>query len=595
MAIQTLYPNQKPSLLLDFANVKALDPRITFTRTTTATYYDGKTTAKAEENLFIYSQQFDDGNWQKQDVTVTANNQTAPDGTTTAETITDNATNGVHIVAQTQTLNGLTATYSVFAKKGTADFVYLRMSNGSAGINAFFNLDTGAIATVDSGITASIQNIGNGWYRCVGTWATTSATAGLITIGIANADNTRTYVGTGSTIFVWGAQVEQRSAVTDYTPTTTQPITNYIPVLQTAAAGQARFDHNPTTGESLGLLVEEQRTNSILQSEDFTTTWTTSDASITANTIVAPDGTLTGDKLVENTANNVHILQQTLTFVSGTSYAFSVYLKAGERTRAFLAAATLATFPPRAFFDLSSGTVISTPAGTASIVSVGNGWYRCSVSGAAGASAATNFRIVLVDTGTNITYTGDGYSGIYIWGAQFETGAFPTSYIPTVAATVTRNADAASMTGTNFTSWYRADEGTFYAEAAAIGSSGGTQPILHANGGADTPRIMLIRRGDGKIGFNVFSTVGDADIDSGVSSPVFSFIKSAAVYKVNDFALTASGVTPVLDTSGNVPIVDRIGIGFRTGANAFLNGHIRKVAFYPSRLANAQLQALTTV
>jgi hypothetical protein len=181
-----------------------------------------------------------------------------------------------------------------------------------------------------------------------------------------------------------------------------------------------------------------------------------------------------------------------------------------------------------------------------------------------------------------------------MWGMQIEAGAFATSYIPTTTATATRAADVAVMQGANFSNWYNQSEGTVFAEASVIGAVNATAPILHANlNNADGPRWMLIRRGDGRVGFNVLTTVTEADIDSGVSMPVNTRIKSAAAYKINDFALTASGVTPVLDTAGNVPTLDRIAIGFRVGANTYLNGHISRIAYYNRRLSNAELQGIT--
>jgi hypothetical protein len=87
MSISQNYGNTNPSLLLNFAAVKKLDPRITYARASEARYYDGKTVAKAEENLFLYSQDFDSAAWPKTSATVTANSTTAPDGTATADTV----------------------------------------------------------------------------------------------------------------------------------------------------------------------------------------------------------------------------------------------------------------------------------------------------------------------------------------------------------------------------------------------------------------------------------------------------------------------------------------------------------------------------
>ena len=116
-------PDIRPSLLLDFANSKTLDPRITFTRGSTATYYDGVTTAKAEENLQPYSQEFDNGDWQKNNSSVSANSIAAPDGTTTADTITADGgsalSHGISTTGGTSTISSAVATVSVYAKKGS--------------------------------------------------------------------------------------------------------------------------------------------------------------------------------------------------------------------------------------------------------------------------------------------------------------------------------------------------------------------------------------------------------------------------------------------------------------------------------------------
>ena len=347
-------------------------------------------------------------------------------------------------------------------------------------------------------------------------------------------------------------------------------------VLQTAATDEPRFGHNPTTGESLGLLVEEQRTNLLLWSEDFSNVaWVENTATVTTNTQTAPNGTLTADTF--SPTSGTSSLHQIITCLASTAYTWSFYVKLGT-----MAAADF-RFAVR---DDSNGAFIAADIAP-NVTPVTTEWRRVTY------TFTTPVGCVLVRPYlyrfTPATYG----TTVHLWGAQLEAGAFPTSYIPTTTAAATRSADVASITGSAFSGWYSQDEGTLFAECAVIGSTGASQPIFHANAaGADTPRIMLIRRADGDVGFNAFSTVTDADIDSGVSLPVFSFVKSAVVYKVNNFALTASGVTPVLDTFGNVPTVDRIGIGFRAGANTYLNGTIRRLTFWPQALPS-QLQALT--
>jgi hypothetical protein len=601
-------PSIRPSLNLDFANTRALDPRITFTRTTTATYYDGKTTAKAEENLLLRSQEFDDAGWINIASTDTANTAVAPDGTTTADTITETTADSTHRISQTVSLLATNYVFSVFLKKGTGatapDWIQLGMTGGnSAYVN--FDLTNGVVGNSGFGGTGSIVSVGSGWYRCIVTFTVSSASNVTPSIVFTNNDNSAgrfpSYVGlTTSDVFAWGAQLEQRSAVTDYTPTTTQPITNYIPALQTAASGVARFDHRPLTGESLGLLVEEQRTNVLLRSEEFSNaTWGKTRLSVTADSIVAPNGTLTGDQLVENTDNDTHLIDQgSLSFTSGTSYTVSVYAKDNGRFLQLTFGTGAFSSAPFANFNLSTGVVsASGGSGTATITAVGNGWYRCTLTATASATATASFFMLLSNSGTSARfvtgYTGDGYKGVFLWGAQLEAGAFPTSYIPTVAATVTRNSDAASMTGTNFSSWYRADEGTLYMELAwptvTITSNGGAATI---SDGTTNNRIGINRSGSGATPqFGVTTNgVGQAGPFSGNAS-VNVFFKIAGVYKKDYFNLALNGTLGTSDTSGTIPVVDRMFFG--DGAGGVATRYMKRLAYYPAVLADAQLQALT--
>ncbi len=368
-------------------------------------------------------------------------------------------------------------------------------------------------------------------------------------------------------------------------------------LIKIAPANAARFDHDPIAGESLGLLVEEQRTNLMLRSEDFTTTWTTQEASITANAIAAPSGALTAAKVVENTNTTPHDVRQVRTFVSGTSYSYSVYLKAAERTRVFLIGANITTFPPRAVFDLSNGTIVSNAAGIATIESVKDGWYRCSVTGAAGASASTNLRIVIINTGTNQTYTGDGTSGIYIWGAQLEQGSFPTSYIPTAASTVTRTPDFARIIGTNFSSWYNFNEGTFISNSSILKSGIQTQFVWSLADGTNqislrSPQVT----GDrfrGNIG-NVFTpTPGTGNTLVTTSKAAIAYNSALGRLQVgNSSDEVVPSQLPTL-TSLNVFAIGNFAIGNSGAGGNSLNGTIRQITYYPSRLTNAQLQTLT--
>ena len=405
--------------------------------------------------------------------------------------------------------------------------------------------------------------------------------------------------------YLWGAQLEQRAVATAYTVTTTQPITNYIPVLMTAAVGVPRFNFNPTTRESLGLLIEEQRVNLSTYSADFSNAaWTKTQSSITSNTIVAPDGTLTGDKLIpDTTAGVTHNIVQTINVTSGTYYTFSCYMKKAEYYVGYLGLTGGGNGFGADFIavvaDLNAGTVTTaTGSGTAQpfsygIQDAGNGWYRLWMTALASSTVGSLPRIYAVNGSSyaDRTAAGDGFSGVYIWGAQMEAGAFPTSYIPTVASSVTRSADTASMTGVNFSQWYRADEGTMYAEWSQPQTSSISRVFQFDDGSANNRTYI----GASNNGIEAVISGGttQASITAGTIT-VNTFAKLASCYKFNDFVVSVNASNVATDTSGIVPLVDRARIGSNETGGNVVNGTVKKVAYYPARLTNAQLQALTS-
>lgn len=621
MSIAQNFPEIAPSLNLDFANVGALDPRVSFSRASSATYY-GTETAKAEENLLTFSQEFDNttaSGWAKTNVDILENSATAPDQTSTAETVTDNATDAAHLFVQninSVVVSSQNYALSVFLKAGTLNFATLAIRDSASSqrfAGVVVDLSAGTVSQTFNGtsgtlVSSSITALANDWYRCV-IVANVASTGNLrFSIGMASAASGNTitslgtisYVGTGSTIFAWGAQLEQRSAVTAYTPTTTQPITRYQPVLETASANVARFDHDPLTFESLGLLVEEQRTNLLLRSEEFDDAgWIKTRSSITANTIVAPDGTLTGDKLVEDTSlTTTHFTQQlgVGTIIAGATVTYSIFVKSGERTDCSLLVRG-DSFGDRfeAIFNLVTGVVRSTnAAGTGSVAGatinpVGNEWYRLTVTGVSGSANTTcEPRIQTANSFGNPIYTGDGFSGIYIWGAQLESGAFPTSYIKTVASQVTRAADAASMTGANFSSFYNQAEGTVYVEASTTVSS----PKISLSNNTTSNRLLLDVT---TTSVRLLVTTNGSTEASPVIAYQSGFVKMAAFFKTNSFNIAQNGTLGTLDTLGAMPLVDRMYIGGGSLGTVIGVNHFKKIAYLPKESTATQLQALTSV
>jgi hypothetical protein len=619
MSVKDLYPAIRPSLNLDFANTKTLDPRITFSRASTGTYYDGVTHAKAEENLLTYSQEFDTG-WSASDVTVTADATNAPDGTATADTLDEGTSTAIHFVSISTPVkqDGTQYTLSVFAKY--VDCQYLRVSASGAGAywaSTVFDIQNGTVA--DSGTGAalytvhntSITSVGSGWYRCSMVFSTTYGLSVTARIGLSNSGTVAypadifgldSYTGTSRTAYVWGAQLEERSSVTAYTATTTQPITNYIPVLQSAAAGEARFDHDPVTGESKGLLIEEQRTNILTYSEDFSNAaWVKTNATVT-NDVIGPDGTLSGFTLNEGTAAGYHNIQDINLFsADGNTRAWTLYVKKGSADYICISSYQLdynSTGSRKIIFDFTTNSYSSIDGVTAiDPVHVGNGWYRIGFTDNLNNASYDSFRIEFTNSNTIgsgvFSYGGTGRD-VYIWGAQVEAGAFPTSYIKTTSAQATRSADSASMTGTNFSEWYRQDEGSVIVEAQNYDNNGTDPKLFTISDGTGNNRIRI----DIDNGNNfriVVSYNGSAQTSESTSFTGYaSFYKAVMAYAVNDFKGYIDGGYELTDTSGTIPLVDRLFIGAdNNGAGGFINGHMKRLAYYPARLTNAQLQALT--
>jgi hypothetical protein len=614
MSIQSNFPAIKPTLLLDFANTEQLDPRITFTRASTATYY-GTQTAKAEENLLIRSQEFDNASWLKTNgLTVSANVSVAPDGTTTADKLVEPAATASFVVRQGSFPAAASETFafSCFAKPSGRNFIAVTHQDGSNSgrwATAVFDVSTGAVTQSSAGaggtvVSTAITSAGGGWYR-ITLVSNQLGTANFWRIGPSNTGTPSvggfgefSYTGDGTSgVEVWGAQIEQRSTATAYTPTTTQPITNYIPVLETAASGVARFEHNPTTFESLGLEIEEQRTNLLTYSEQFdNAAWGKNPyVTIGANQTIAPDGTLTAEKIIAGTTAFYQLVFQTLT-TTAQAYTLSVYAKAGEYS--FLQIFNDTAGLNFSSFNLVTGTAITVAAGhTASITHVGNGWYRCSLSFTGAAASNRSFYFGGAPDGTSQLFAGNGYSGIYIWGAQLEAGAFPTSYIPTVASQVTRSADAASMTGANFSSWYRADRGTVYNEFVLNGLGTDRNLLAISDGTANNSYAFYTQSANSRFRSDV--TVGGASqaalLYTAAGAPAASTpYKMSLAYAVNAFAFVMNGNAAQTDSIGTIPVVSEMKIGVGAVGSLPLNGTIKKISFYPEKLSDAQLQALTS-
>jgi len=371
-------------------------------------------------------------------------------------------------------------------------------------------------------------------------------------------------------------------------------------LIQTAATNIPRFDHT-SAGVCRGLLIEESRTNLILQSENFGTTWSSVNLNTTGtpaylNVAAAPDGATTADKLIATTSNSTHQFRQDVTLVSGTSYTISVYFKAAETTLATISVFGVANSSSDwvSYFNISAASpAVGSFNGfsSTSLVDVGNGWRRCSATFTSTASGTLSVRFggALSTSVPPNVYVGDGTSGFFIWGAQLEAGSFPTSYIPTTTSSLTRSADVCSITGGNFTSFYNQREGTMLTNAFTPAS--GDRTVLAADDNTANEMIRLRTEGTNPF-FKV--TDGGSDvvaIDAGTVTANTAF-KLIGAYKLDDFASSINGGAAVTDTSGTTPTVDRMRIGAGQGGNTMC-GCVASLRYYKKRLPNAKLAQLT--
>ena len=360
--------------------------------------------------------------------------------------------------------------------------------------------------------------------------------------------------------------------------------TNSSGYVTAATNNQPRFDYNPVTLVCKGLLIEESRSNLMKYSDQFNDgVWGKAGVTISQDVIVSPNGTSNGDKFIINNGSSGVYIVQTTPIVSGTSYTFTVYAKAGEATQ-FILLGQSGGFGSGivATYDLSAGTVSGYS--TATITNVGNSWYRCSITATATTTTTDGFQI------RQQNVTGDGFKGFYIWGAQLEAGAFATSYIPTTTTVLTRNADVATMTGTNFSDWWTATTGAV--KTAVIPSTiSGTRPLIQFDDNTATNQICL-RGNSANPELYIKATTDQSQIDAGTIVANTAY-KLSGAWNTNNCAAAQNGASPVTDSSATIPTVTQARIG-SDGTN-YANAWIQKISYWPQRLINAEVQAFSKI
>ena len=410
---------------------------------------------KGRENLLLQSNNFDT-TWFNVRSTETGG-QTDKDGGSTAWLLesTDASTSYI----QQDVSNSGVQTFSVIAKKGTTDFMYLLVF-GSNFAGQYFDLNNGTLANpVYTTIDASIEDLGGGWYRC-----SLFFQSNVTHVTIYPADSgTSSLSAVGSNIYIQDAQLEIGLAATDYIES--EATTGKAGLLE----DEPRFDYSG--GATCGsLLLEPSRTN-LVQSEYFGA-YTKSDTSILTNQAQSPEGLVNASLIAETATNSNHYFGLTsgVSVVSGTTYTFSVFIKKGDGASApdycqltFNFAGFGAIY---ANFNLSNGT-IGALSGVTPLISDStiNGFWRCSITATATSTANTGAIVAFTNNNDSLgrlpSYLGNTASDFYAYGFQVEEGSYPTSYIPNHSGgSVTRGNDALTtlditslVTGTPFT-WF---------------------------------------------------------------------------------------------------------------------------------------------
>ena len=363
-------------------------------------------------------------------------------------------------------------------------------------------------------------------------------------------------------------------------------------LIEEVANGQSRLEYPLIDGVVSGcpsLLLEPARTNLIPYSEDFSNAnWIKTASTITSNSIVSPDGTLNASKLTEDTSNSTHRVYRPSSVPAGT-YTISVYAKKSERNYVVLSNSSDGT---TVYYNLSTGTIDAQSVGWdySNIDELGNGWYRCSAT--LTVSSSKTLSIYIAETSSSVSYQGDGTSGIYIWGAQIESGSYPTSYIPTNGTAVTRAAETAN--GAGDASTFNDSEGVLMWEVRT--KDDGNDKFLAISDGTDDNRITIYfyTSINNDIRFQIRSNnvnelgvyINGYNIDE--------FNKIAIKYKQDDVGVYINGFLALSSSDCDTPL-NLSEIAFDDGGGILpFYGKTKQIQYYNSALTDSELEQLTS-
>ena len=522
------------------------------TRATTATRVNSAGLVElVPYNIYTYSEQFSNAVWDKVSVTVTPDTTVSPNGSTTADTLVISSSGYLYRQIDYTSVVGDSITMSIYTKNSDANF--LRFANST-------------IAGTDSN---QIINVGNGWYRHIVTRTFTTATTGIIQFLLG-------FSFTGN-YYIWGAQLVTGTSAKEYFPTTDR-------------LNVPRLDY--TNSSCPSILVEPQRTNLALYSSQFdNAAWSKGTiTTITANTVISPDGTQNADTVTCN-GSGVLFTRQITYLATTAKCSNSIYAKKGN-TRYFGFRNFGDSGGKHDVFDFDTKTWTQNTSAVLSYEELDNGWFRLkSVNSDVLGNYFFSFFPTENTSGEEVDTVNN--KNVYVWGAQAELGSYATSYIPTVASTVTRNADNIFKTG--ISSLIGQTEGTMYLDFVCRNNS--TFQLLSQIKNASGPNAQIdLRWADGGL-YALGNNNGSNQFYLSVGSvSVGSRYKIAIAYKNNDVVVYKNGVQVATDTS--CTFIDQSMSSFSYAEN--LNTYIEAMSvntslLFKTRLTNTELEQLTTI
>jgi hypothetical protein len=535
---------------------------LTFARNSNATRVNSAgLIEKVRTNIQIHSQNFSNAVWVKSAGATLTHSQTDPNGGTTASRLQmpSGTSNFLAASAISGLTNGGKYTHSIFMRSNTGSTQSVRFMDGVRGV---------AGGTLTASVTTSWQR-----FEVVITTASTSAGLQIDNQGGAFAND----------ILIAFAQTEESDfGATPYIPTTTAAVSVGI------TADIPRLDY--TGGGCPSLLLEPQRTNLLNYSEQFNSTpyWDLgSAATITANSVISPDGTLSADTLTANGAGQIYVRNNVYLGTAQTCSSSIFVKKANNR---YVGLRNSGTISNHDVFDFDTKTWTNNSGATLSYDELSNGWFRLKSTNTDAVNLNYYWSVIPAVNTSGLENTTASNLSVYIWGGQAEQNAsYATSYIPTLGSSVTRLADAASKTG--ISSLIGQTEGTIFLEVDFTNISG-VQVLLSVHDGALNKRFEIWADSavlNGFIGGSVNIAIGSTTITNGSH-------KIALAYKQSgDQAFYVDGVQiGISATPYTIAALTSLSYSQYTGT-LNPNEGVKQTLLFKTRLTNAELQSLTAL